>query len=191
MRQYFLQLFKSFGGNINVKVDLSSYATKTDLKHVTLVDTSTFALQKDLPIWKTEVDDLDIDKLVPVPVDLSKLSNVVEDNVVKKAVYDKLVSKVNNIDTSKFVLKTKYQADKAELEKKTFDVTDLAEKTKLAELETKMPGVSGLATKTALTAVENKMTNVSSLVKNSNYDTKISELEKNLLIIIMTSILLF
>ena len=191
MRQYFLQLFKSFGGNINVKVDLSSYATKTDLKHVTLFDTSTFALQKDLAIWKTEVDDLDIDKLVPVPVDLSKLSNVVKDNVVKKAVYDKLVSKVNNIDTSKFVLKTKYQADKAELEKKTFDVTDLAEKTKLAELETKMPDVSGLATKTALTAVENKMTNVSSLVKNSNYDTKISELEKNLLIIIMTSILLF
>ena len=191
MRQYFLQLFKSFGGNINVKVDLSSYATKTDLKHVTLIDTSTFALQKDLAIWKTEVDDLDIDKLVPVPVDLSKLSNVVKDDVVKKAVYDKLVSKVNNIDTSKFVLKTKYQADKAELEKKTFDVTDLAEKTKLAELETKMPDVSGLATKTALTAVENKMTNVSSLVKNSNYDTKISELEKNLLIIIMTSILLF
>ena len=180
MRQYFLQLFKSFGGNINVKVDLSSYATKTDLKHVTLVDTSTFALQKDLAIWKTEVDDLDIDKLVPVPVDLSKLSNVVKDNVVKKAVYDKLVSKVNNIDTSKFVLKTKYQVDKAELEKKTFDVTDLAEKTKLAELETKMPDVSGLATKTALTAVENKMTNVSSLVKNSNYDTKISELEKKL-----------
>ena len=128
---------------------------------------------------------------MPVPVDLSKLSNVVKDNVVKKAVYDKLVSKVNNIDTSKFVLKTKYQVDKAELEKKTFDVTDLAEKTKLAELETKMPDVSGLATKTALTAVENKMTNVSSLVKNSNYDTKISELEKNLLIIIMTSILLF
>ena len=50
MRQYFLQLFKSFGGNINVKVDLSSYATKTDLKHVTLVDTSTFAPQKDLAI---------------------------------------------------------------------------------------------------------------------------------------------
>ena len=83
MRQYFLQLFKSFRGNINVKVDLSSYATKTDLKRVTLVDTSTFALQKDLAIWKTEVDDLDIDKLVPVPVDLSKLSNVVKDNVVK------------------------------------------------------------------------------------------------------------
>ena len=86
MRQYFLQLFKSFGGNINVKVDLSSYATKTDLKHVTLVDTSTFALQKDLAIWKTEVDDLDIDKLVPVPVDLSKLSNVVKDNVVKNKI---------------------------------------------------------------------------------------------------------
>ena len=109
--------FRSFGRNINVKVDLSNYATKTDLKNVTHVDTSSFALKTNLASLKTEVDKLDIDKLAPVPVDLSKLSDVVKNDVVKKTVYDKLVAKVNNIDTSDFVLKTKYQTDKAELEK--------------------------------------------------------------------------
>ena len=63
---------------------------------------------------KTEVDKLDIDKLVPVPVDLSKLSDVVKNDVVKKGIYDKLVSKVNNIDTSGFVLKIKFYIDKSE-----------------------------------------------------------------------------
>ena len=108
--------FRSFGRNINVKVDLSNYATKTDLKNVTHVDTSSFALKTNLASLETEVDELDIDKLLPVPIDLSKLSDVVKNDVVKKVVYDKLVSKVN-IDTSDFVLKTKYQTDKAELEK--------------------------------------------------------------------------
>ena len=67
---------------------------------------------------KTEVDNLHIDKLVPIPVDLSKLSDVVKNDVAKKSVYDKLVAKVNNIDTSDFLLKTKYNTDKTELEKK-------------------------------------------------------------------------
>ena len=67
---------------------------------------------------KTEVDKLDIDKLAPVPVDLSKLSDAVKNDVVKKTVYDKLVAKGNDIDTSGFVLKTKYNTDKTELEKK-------------------------------------------------------------------------
>ena len=88
---------------------------------------------------------------------MSKLSDVVKNDVVKKAVYDKLVAKVNNIDTSDFVLKTKYQTDKTELEKKIPDVTDFVKKTKLTELENKIPDVSSLATKTALTAVENKI----------------------------------
>ena len=95
---------------------------------------------------------------------MSKLSDVVK-NDVKKAVYDELVAKINNIDTSDFVLKTKYQTDKAELEKKIPDVTDFVKKTKLTELENKIPDVSSLATKTALTAVENKIPSVSSLVK--------------------------
>ena len=104
--------------------------------------------------------------------------------------YDKLVAKVNNIDTSDFVLKTKYQTDKTELEKKIPDVTDFVKKTKLTELENKIPDVSSLATKNALTGVENKIPSVSSLVKKTDYYTKITEIEKNLLIIIMTNILL-
>ena len=98
-------MFRSFGRNINVKVDLSNYATKTELKDVTHVDTSSFALKPNLANLKTEVHKLDIDKLVPVPVDFSKLSDVVKNDVVKKTVYDKLVAKVDNIDTSDFVLK--------------------------------------------------------------------------------------
>ena len=105
MSQYFPKPFRSFGGNINVKVDLSNYATKTDLKNVTHVDTSSFALKTNLANLKTEVDKLDIDKLAPVPVDLSKLSDVVKSDVVKKTVYEKLAAKVNNTDTSDFVSK--------------------------------------------------------------------------------------
>ena len=78
MSQYFPKLFRSFGGNINVKVDLSNNATKTDLKNVSHTDTSSFALKTNLANRKTEVDKLDIDKLAPVLVDLSKLSDVVK-----------------------------------------------------------------------------------------------------------------
>ena len=84
MCQYFPKPFKSFGGNMNVKVDLSNYATKTDLKNVTHVDTLSFALKTNLASLKTEVDILDIDKLAPVPVDLSKLSVLVKMMLLKK-----------------------------------------------------------------------------------------------------------
>ena len=77
------------------------------------------------------MDKLDIEKLAPVPVDLSKLSDVVKNDVVKKAVYNQLAAKVNNIDTNDFVLKTKYQTDKTELDKKIPDVTDFVKKAKL------------------------------------------------------------
>ena len=97
---------------------VSNYAIKTDLKNVKHVDTSSFARKRNLANLKTEVDKLDIDKLAPVPVDLSKLSDVVKNDVVKKTVYDKVAAKVNNIDINDFVLKTKYQTDKTELEKK-------------------------------------------------------------------------
>ena len=109
MIQYFPKPYEPFGGDINVKVDLSNYATKADLKDATGIDTSNFALKSNLASLKTEVDKLDIDKLLPVPVDLSKLSDAVKNNVLKKTVYDKLVTKVNNIDTIRFVLKTKLQ----------------------------------------------------------------------------------
>ena len=88
MSKYFPKPFRSFGGNINIKADLSNYATKTDLKNVTHVDTLRFALKTNLANLKTEADKLDIDKLAPVPVDLSKLSDL---------------------------LKTKYETDKTKL----------------------------------------------------------------------------
>ena len=117
---------------------------------------------------------------MPVSVDLSKLRDVVKDDVVKKAAYDKLVAKVNNIDTSDFVLKTKHQTDKTELEKKISDMSNLVKKSKLTELESKILDVSSFATKTALTAVENKIPDVSSLVNKTNYNIKITEIENKL-----------
>ena len=172
MSQHFPKPFRSFGGNINFKVNLSNYEKKTDLKNVTHVDTSNFALETNLASLKTEVDKLDIYKLAPGPVDLSKLSDVVKNDVVKKAAYDKLAAKVSNVDTIIFALKTKYQTDKTELKNKS-------------------PDFSSLATKTASTAVENKISDVSSLVKKKQTMTQKSViLKRNLLIIIMTNILL-
>ena len=92
MSQY-LPPFRSSGGDIKVELDLSNYATKTDLKNVTHVDVSSFAIKQNLSALKSEVDKLDIDKLVPVPNDLAKSSNVVKNDVVKKTEYDKLVGK--------------------------------------------------------------------------------------------------
>ena len=88
---------------------------------MTHVDVSSFALKSNLASLKTEVDKLDIDKLTHVPDDLAKLSNVVKNDVVKKTVYDKLVAKVNNLDTTGSVLKTTYDTDKSDLEKKISD----------------------------------------------------------------------
>ena len=107
MSQYFPKPYEPFGGDINVKVDLSNYATKTDIKNISHVDTSSFALKWNIASLRTEVDKLDTDKLVSVPVDLSKLSDVLKNHVIKKTVDDKLVAKVNSIDTTGFVLKTK------------------------------------------------------------------------------------
>ena len=167
MSQYFPKPYDPFSGDINVKVDLSNYATKADIKNISHVDTSSFALKTNLADLKTEVDKLDIDKLVPVPTDLSKLSNVVKNDVVKKDVYDKLVTKVNNIDTSGFVLKTKYDIDKSELENKIPDTSGPAKKTdnntKIIEIEGKIPEISNLATKTALTIVEKKIPDINNL----------------------------
>ena len=108
---------------------MSNYATKSDIKNISDIDTSRFSLKSDLASLKTEVDKLDIDKLVPVPVDLSKLSDVAKNYVVKETVYDILVAKVNSIDTSTFVLKSKYDTDKIGIENKIPDTSDLVKKT--------------------------------------------------------------
>ena len=118
MSQYFPP-YRSFERNIKVELDLSSYAKKkADLKNVAHVDVSSFALKTNLGSLKTEVDKSDIAKLAPVPNDLAKLSNAVKNDVVKKTGYDKLVIKVNGIDTTNFALKTKYERDGSDFEEK-------------------------------------------------------------------------
>ena len=84
MSQYFPKPHEPFGGDINVKVDLSNYATKTDLKNISLIDVSSYALKSNLASLKAEVNKLDIDKLMSVPIDLVKLSNAVKNDVVKR-----------------------------------------------------------------------------------------------------------
>ena len=101
-----------FGDSIKVKLNLSNYATKADIKNISHVATTSFALKTNLASLKTELDKLDIAKSKHVSVDLSKLSDVVKNYVVKKTEYDKLVGRVNNFNTSRFVLKTKYNTDK-------------------------------------------------------------------------------
>ena len=145
MSQHFPKPYEPFGGDINIKIDLSNYATKDHIKNITDVDTSSFALKTNLANLKTEVAKLDIDNLKPVPTDLSKLSDVVKNDVVKKTDYNKLVTKVDNIDTSGLVKKTDYNS-------------------KITEIEDKIPDTSNLATKTALTTVENKIPSISNLV---------------------------
>ena len=182
MSEYFPKLLRSYGENIKVKIDLSNYAKKADIKNIAHVDTSNFASKTSLANLKTEVDKLDIGKLKTEPVDLSKLSNVLKNEVINKIEYNKLVNKVNNIDTSGFILKTKYDADKLELEKKIPDTSNLVKKsdynTKISEIESKIPSISSLATSSALTAVENKIPNINNLVKKTDYDTKVTEIEK-------------
>ena len=97
---------------------MAKYDTRTDLKRTTGVDTSEITKKTDLASLKLEVDESVIDKSKAVPVDLSKLSNAVDNDIVKKTEYIKLATKVNVIDTSGFVLKTQYNTDKSRLEKK-------------------------------------------------------------------------
>ena len=214
MSKQFPKPFNShFGDSLKVKIDLSNYAKKTDIKNILHVDTSIFALKTNLASLKTEVDKLDIDKLAPVPVDLSKLSDAVKKDVVKKTEYDQLVGKVNNIDTSDFVLKTKYNTGKTKLENKIPNISNLATKTalttvenkipsvsdsvkkrdynnKVTEIEKKIPDISNLATKTALATIENKIPSASDLVKKTDHNTKVIEIENKLNNHIMINILI-
>ena len=164
MSQYFPKPFNShFNDSIKVKIDLSNYATKADIKNISHVVTSRFALKTNLANLKSEVDKLDTDKLKPVPTDLSKLSNVVTNDVVKKADYNKLVIKVDNIDTSGLVKKTDYNTKITEIEGKIHDISNLATKTASTTIENKIPDINNLATKTALTTIENKITDINKL----------------------------
>ena len=146
---------------------------------------SSYASKTNLAALKTEVDKIDTDKLKIVPDDLAKLSNVVKNDVVKKTTYNTLKNKVDAIDTSGFVTRTKFTTDTNPLddkidkvEKKIPDISGLATKSSVTLLITeqedytdkvkkKIPHISGLASKTELTAVENKIPDVSSLATAS------------------------
>ena len=204
MSQYFPKPYEPFGGDINVTVDLSNYATKDDIKNITHVDTSSFALKTNLANLKSEVDKLDVNKLKPIPTDLSKLSDVVKNDIIKKTDDNKLLAKVDNIDTSGLVKKTDYNTKISEIEDKIPDTSGLVKKTdyntKITEIEDEIPDISGLATKTALTTVknkipsinnlptktalttvENKIPSISGLVKKkTDYNTKITDIENKL-----------
>ena len=156
MSQYYPP-YRSSSNNIKVELDLANYATKTDLKNITHVDVSSFASKTNLAALKTEVDKIDADKLKTAPTDLAKLTNAIENDVVKKTDYntkatnveaqiagltkntvDNLadITKLKAIDTNSFVLKTEFAADINALDDKIDGV------------ERKIPDISGLATKT-------------------------------------------
>ena len=184
MSQY-IPPYNNSSENIKVELDLSNYATKKDIKDITHVDTCSYALKTNLAALKTEVDNIDTEKLKTVPSDLAKLSNVVKNDLVKKTEYNTLKNKVNAIDTSGFVTRTKFTTDTNSLddkidkiEKKIPDISELATKSTVTRLITeqedytdkvnkKIPDISGLASKTELTTVENKIPDVSGLATAS------------------------
>ena len=171
--------YRSSSNNIKVKLDLTNYATKDDVKNITHVDVSSYATKTNLASLKTEVDKIDTDKLKTVPADLAKLSNVVKNDVVKKTDYstkvtsieaqiagltkntvDNLadITKLKAIDTNSFVTRTKFSADTNSLDDKIDGV------------EKKIPDISGLATKTSL----------NSYLKTSKFNSKVTEAENKI-----------
>ena len=192
--------YKSSSNNVKVELDLTNYATKTDLKNITRVDVSSFASKTNLAELKTEVDKIDTDKLKTTPTDLAKLTNAIENDVVKKTDYNTKVTsieaqiagltkntvdnladitKLKAVDTNSFVLKTKLASDVTTLENK------------IDTVDKKIPDISGLATKTSLnsylqtstfnsrvTEVENKIKDADIIAKNAN--TKANTIRSNL-----------
>ena len=153
--------YKSSSNNVKVELDLTNYATKNDLKNITHIDVSSFASKTNLAALKSEVDKIGVDKLKTAPADLAKLTNAIENDLVKKTVYntkitsietqiagltkntvDNLadITKLKAIDTNSFVTRTKFSADTNVLD----DKIDGVEKNKT--------DTSGLATKTSLNA---------------------------------------
>ena len=128
--QYFLP-YRDHIADVKVRLDLTNYSTKADLKNVSHVDTSSFALKTNLASLKSEVDKLDINKLKVVPLDLGKLSDVVKNEVVKKTEFNTLKTQVDNIDTDDYVLKTKYDSEIGNLRLKILDISGLVQSSTL------------------------------------------------------------
>ena len=191
--------YKISSNIIKVKLDLTNYATKTDLKNITHVDVSSFASKTNLAALKTEVDKIDVDKLKTAPVDLAKLTNAIENDLVKKLVYNTKVTsieaqiagltkntvdnladitKLKVIDTNSFVTRTKFSADTNALDDK---IDDVEKKTDISGLATKTSLNSYLKTSTfnsKVTEVENKIKSADIIAKSAN--TKANTIRSNL-----------
>ena len=165
--------YKSSSNNIKVELDLTNYATKTDLKNITHTDVSSFASKTNLSALKTEVDKIDIDKLKTVPDNLAKLSNVVKNEVAKKTDF--------SADT--YVTRTKFSTD-------TNSLGD-----KIDKVDKKIPDVSGLATKSSvIILIKNlddridklkindyaKKTSLTNYMLTSTFNSKFTELENKI-----------
>ena len=148
----FYPQYKSSSNNIKVKLDLTNYATKTDLKNITHTDVSSFASKTNLSALKTKVDRIDVDKLKTVPDDLAKLSNVVKNEVVKK---------------------TDFSADDYVKKKKiSGDINSLDDK--IDKVEKKIPDVSSLGTKRNVTTLVKNLDNRIDGLKIKEYAKKTS-----------------
>ena len=194
--------YKSSSNNVKVELDLTSYTTKTDLKNITDVDVSSFANKTNLGALKTEVDKIDTDKLKTAPTDLAKLTNAIENDVVKKTDYNTKVTsieaqiagltkntvdnladitKFKAIDTNSFVSRTKFSADTDALDDKIDGV------------EKKKPDISGLASKTSLndylktSTFNSKVTEVVSKIKDADIIAKSAVTKANTIKIDLTS----
>ena len=171
--------YKRSSNNVKVELDLTNYATKTDLKNINHVDVSSFASKTNLAALKTEADKIDADKLKTAPTDLAKLTNAIENDVVKKTDYDTKVTsiqaqiagltkntvdnladitKLKAIDTNSFVTRTKFSADTNALDDE------------IGGVEKNIPDISRLATKTSL----------NDYLKTSTFNSKVTEVENKI-----------
>ena len=144
--------YKSSRSNIKVELDLTNYATKTDLKNITHTDVSSFASKTNLAALKTEVDKIDVDKLKTVPYDLTKLSNVVKNEVVKKT----------DFSADNYVTRTKFSTDSNSLDDK------------IDKVDQKIPDVSGLTTKYSVTILIRNLDDRIDKLKINDYAKKSS-----------------
>ena len=144
--------YKSSSSNIKVELDLTNYATKTDLKNITHTDVSSFASKTNLAALKTEVDKIDVDKLKTVPDYLAKLTNVVKNETVKKT----------DFSADDYVKKIKFSADTNALDDK------------IDKVDKKIPDVFGLATKSSVTILVRDLDDKIDKLKINDYAKKTS-----------------
>ena len=183
MSQYFPKLYEPFGGDINVKVDLSNYAAKSDLNNATGVDTSKLAAKSNLASLKAKFDKFDVDKSKNVPTNLSNLKSKVDTLDIDKLLINQIIvpadlSELSNVVKNDAINKDVDNAKIKSIGVKMPDITNLAIKTtlnaKINEVKGEIPCITNLTTTTALTTVENEIPNVSNLIKKTDYKTNVN-----------------